>query len=244
MVDLRGKGALVTGAGVRVGRALALALGAHGASVVVHYRRSQGPAEEVVAAIRAGGGQAVAIAADLAAPDAPASLVAEGAAALGGLDILVNSASLFQRGEVLETTVADWDRHLDVNLRAPFFLAQAFARQLGDRQNAHIINITDWRARRPGKAYMAYIASKAGLEGLTRALAVALGPQVRVNAIAPGAILPPPGDDGSYFRRLAGRIPARRTGSPEEIVRAMLYILESKFVTGETITVDGGEHLV
>jgi pteridine reductase len=244
MVDLQGKGALVTGAGVRVGRALALALGAHGARVVVHYRRSARQAEETVAAIRAGGSEAVAVAADLAEPDGPARLVEEGAAALGGLDILVNSASLFRRGNLEATTVADWDAHLNTNLRAPFLLAQAFVRQLGERDGAHIINITDWRARRPGKAYLAYIVSKGGLETLTRALAVTLGPRVQVNAIAPGAILAPVGDDGTYFRRLAARIPARRTGSPEEIVRAMLYILDSRFVTGETITVDGGEHLV
>jgi len=242
--DLTGRGALVTGAAARVGRALALALAAHGARVAVHYHRSAAAAEDVVAAIRAGGGEAAALPADLSLPDAPASLVSAAVAALGPLDILVNSAALFERGTVETTTVADWDRHLAVNLRAPFFLAQAFARQVGERGGAHIVNITDWRARRPGQAYLAYIVSKAGLEALTRALAVALGPRVQVNAIAPGAILPPPGDDGSYFRRLAGRVPARRNGSPEEIVQALLYLLRSDFVTGTTITVDGGEHLI
>ncbi len=242
--DLSGKGALVTGAGARVGRALALALAEHGASVAVHYNTSAAPAEEVAAAIRAAGGRAAAIPADLSLPDAPRALVASAVAALGPLDILVNSASLFVRGTLESTTVADWDRHLAVNLRAPFFLAQAFAGQVGDRMGCHIVNITDWRASRPGKAYMAYIVSKAGLEALTRALAVALGPRVQVNAIAPGAILAPLGDDGTWFRRLAERVPARRTGSPEEIVQALLYLLGTEFVTGETITVDGGEHLI
>ncbi len=242
--DLSGKGALVTGAGARVGRALALALAEHGAGVAVHYNTSAAPAEEVAAAIRAAGGRAAAIPADLSLPDAPGALVASAVAAIGPLDILVNSASLFVRGTLESTTVADWDRHLAVNLRAPFFLAQAFASQVGDRTGSHIVNITDWRASRPGKAYIAYIVSKAGLEALTRALAVALGPRVQVNAIAPGAILAPLGDDGTWFRRLAERVPARRTGSPEEIVQALLYLLGTEFVTGETITVDGGEHLI
>jgi len=242
--DLGGKGALVTGAGARVGRALALALAEHGARVAVHYHTSAGPAEELAAAIRAAGGQAAAIGADLADPAAPARLVAEAAAACGPLDILVNSASLFERGTLEETTLDAWERHMAVNLRAPFFLSQAFARQVGERGGGHIINITDWRAQRPGRAYMAYIVSKAGLEALTRSLALALGPRVQVNAIAPGAILAPPGDDGTYFRRLAERVPARRNGSPEEVVRAMLYLLGSGFVTGETLTVDGGEHLL
>jgi len=242
--DLCGQGALVTGAGVRVGRALALALAAHGARVAVHYNTSVGPAEEVVAAIRAGGGQAVALRADLADPEAPATLVAEAAAACGPLDILANSASVFQRGTLEETTLEDWERHMAINLRAPFLLCQAFARHVGERSGCHIINITDWRVQRPGKAYLAYIVSKAGLEALTRSLARALGPHVQVNAIAPGAILPPAGDDGAYFARLGQRIPARRTGSPEEIVKAALYLLSAGFVTGETITVDGGEHLL
>jgi len=241
--DLTGKVALVTGAGVRIGRAVALALGGHGARVIVHYRRSRAEAEEVAALIRDAGSDAVALQADLRDSRAAANLVQRAVDVYGQVDILVNSASLFERGTLLDTDEENWDAHLAINLKAPFFLCQAFARQVGEREGLHIINITDWRVRRPGTAYMAYIVSKAGLETLTRSLALALGPAVRVNAIAPGAILPPPGDDSGYFERLTRRLPVRRTGSPEEIVRAVLYLLGAEFVTGEVLLVDGGEHL-
>lgn len=241
--DLSGRVALVTGAGVRVGRALALALAEHGADVVVHYNTSAGPAEEVVEQIRGMGRRAVALGADLRKVAEATALVERAVQALGQVDILVNSASVFGRADLFATTEAIWNEHIDVNLRAPFFLSQAFARQVGERQGCQIINITDWRARRPGKAYAAYILTKAALETLTGVLALTLAPQVRVNAIAPGAILAPVHGDGEYFRVLAQRLPLRRTGSPEVVVQAMLYLLSADFVTGETVTVDGGEHL-
>lgn len=250
--DLSGAVALVTGAGVRIGRALALALGEHGARVAVHYNRSRAEAEGVVARIREAGSDAVALGADLADAGRAGELVDRVVEAFGRLDILVNSASIFRRGPLLETDEPSWDAHLDVNLKAPFFLCQAFARHAaaGDpaevgarRPLRHIINITDWQVRRPGTSYVAYTVAKAGLEALTLSLARALGPDVRVNAIAPGAILRPPGDESGYFERLARRLPVRRTGSPDDIVRAMLYLLDSDFVTGEVLLVNGGEHL-
>jgi pteridine reductase len=243
-MDLRGRTALVTGAGVRIGRALALGLAAEGCRVVVHYHTSRAAADEAVAAIEAAGGEALAVGADLRDLEALPGLVETAVATYGALDVLINSAAIFERGTLLETTPDDWERHFAVNLRAPFFLAQAYARRLGPAQRGHIINLADWRATRPGSHYMAYILTKSALLTLTQSLAIALGPQVQVNAIAPGAILPPPGGNDGYFERTAARIPARRVGSPDEIVRAALYLLSSDFVTGETLYVTGGEHLI
>jgi pteridine reductase len=243
-MDLEGRAALVTGAAVRIGRALALALASRGMRVVIHHHTSAAAAERVVAEICAAGGEAVAAQADLRDLEALPRLIDAGVAAFGAVDVLINSASIFQRGTLLETTPESWEQHFAVNLRAPFFLAQAYARRLAPEQRGHIINLADWRAVRPGSHYMAYILTKSALLTLTQSLAVALGPQIQVNAIAPGAILPPPGGDDGYFERAARRIPARRVGSPEEIVRAALYLLDSDFVTGETLYVTGGEHLV
>jgi pteridine reductase len=241
-MDLSDKVALITGSGVRLGRAMALALAERGCDVIVHYNRSADEADEVVARIRQMGRRAVALSSDLRDAGRAGELIERGAQALGQVDILINSASLFERGTLDETTEALWDDHLAVNLKAPFFLCQAFARQIGERRG-HIINMVDWRAMHPGTAYIAYNMSKTGLLALTESLAQALGPNVQVNAIAPGAILPPPGDDGSYFRKLAQRVPLKRTGSPEEIVKGVLYLLDSDFVTGETLLITGGEHL-
>jgi len=239
---LDGKTALITGAGVRLGRALALALAERGTRIVAHYHASQGPAETLAQQIAAQGGQAVSIQADLRDAQALQGLIQRGVEAFGGVDILINSAALFQRAGLLETTETIWDDQFAVNLKAPFFLAQAFARALPPDRRGHIINLADWSALRPGAAYVAYYLTKAGLVALTQSLALALGPQVQVNAIAPGAILPPPGGD-EYFKKVAARIPARRVGSPEEIVKAALYLLDSDFVTGEVLLVTGGEHL-
>jgi pteridine reductase len=241
-MDLSDKVALITGSGVRLGRAMALALAERGCDIIVHYHRSDDEANEVVTHIRQMGRRAVALSADLRDAGRAGELIERGAQALGQVDILINSASLFERGTFDETTEALWDHHLAVNLKAPFFLCQAFARQIGERRG-HIINMVDWRVARPGTAYLAYYMSKTGLLALTESLAQALGPNVQVNAIAPGAILPPPGDDGSYFRKLAQRVPLKRTGSPEEIVKGVLYLLDSDFVTGETLFITGGEHL-
>ena len=242
-MQLAGRTALVTGGGVRIGRALALGLASRGVRVVVHYNSSVAPAQEVVREIRAGGGDAVAVQADLRDTSSPGRLIERGTEAFGQVDILVNSAAIFLRGTLEETTERSWDEHFAINLKAPFFLCQAFARQLGKERQGHIINIADWRATRPGVAYVAYTLTKGALITMTQSLALALAPNVQVNAIAPGAILPPPGDPGGYFARLAKSIPAQRVGAPEDVVRAALYLLDSDFVTGELLFVTGGEHL-
>jgi pteridine reductase len=160
----------------------------------------------------------------------------------GQVDILVNNAAIFLPGTWRETTEADWDAHFAINLKAPFFLSQAFARVLGDRRG-HIINIADWRATRPGVGYMAYTFTKAALVAMTQSLALAMAPNVQVNAIAPGAVLPPPGRGVDYLDDLAGKIPLKRHGSPTDVAEAMLYLLRSDFTTGELLYVTGGQQL-
>ncbi len=242
-MDWRGRVALVTGAGVRIGRAIALALAERGMRLVIHYHTSAGPAEELVEQITSAGGQAVALQADLLDPSAPQRLIAQAREALGAVDVLIHSASIFERGTVYDTTLEQWERHMAINLRAPFFLSQAYAQALPPGQRGHIIHIADWRALRPGTQYIAYTASKAGLIALTKSLALALAPSVQVNAIAPGGILPPPGGPDAYFARLPERLPLRRIGDPREIVKAVNYLLDADFVTGEILLVTGGEHL-
>ena len=235
--------ALITGSAVRLGRAIALALAERGARIVVHYNQSGGEALETVAAIRSLGSEAIAVRADLSRTSELARLVDAGAAAFGSVNVLINSASIFRRGTLQSTSEAEWDQHLAVNLKAPFFLCQAFAQRLGARPG-HIINLADWRAFRPGTQHVAYTLTKAALVTLTYSLALALGPSVLVNAIAPGAILPPSGgQDDEYFERLAPRLPVKHTGSPDDIAQAVLYLLQAEFVTGEVLMVTGGEHL-
>jgi NAD(P)-dependent dehydrogenase (short-subunit alcohol dehydrogenase family) len=164
----------------------------------------------------------------------------------GHLDILINSASIFPPEDFLDADSATWDRNMMVNLKAPFLLSQAFARALPKDQPGKIINLLDAIAMRPQNHHFSYTISKYGLEGLTQAMAHGLAAQnIQVNGIALGAILPNVNDTPEQFAKLAQRIPARRTGAPEDVVKAMLYLLkDADFVTGEIIRVDGGRHLV
>jgi len=242
-MELDGQVALVTGSGVRVGKALALALAREGVRLAVHYHSSAGPANETVAQIKVLGSDALAIQADLSLPGQVLPVIEHVAAHFGRMDILINSAAIFERGDLAHTTEDSWDRHFAINLKAPFFLSQAFAGQLGKDRPGHIVNITDWRGVRPDTDYLAYSLTKAALLTLTKGLALALAPNVQVNAIALGAILPPPGRDRAYLETLAQAIPLRRVGSPAEVAKALTFFLKSDFVTGEVIFVTGGEHL-
>ena len=159
------------------------------------------------------------------------------------MDILVNGAAIFEPGNWDDTTEANWDRHFAINLKSPFFLSQAFAVHVGRERAGHIVNIADWRGVRPGTGHVAYTLTKAALIAMTKSLAQALAPNIQVNAIAPGMILPPPGQDQAYLERWAHKIPAQRVGSPEEVARALIFLLRSDFVTGELILVTGGQHL-
>ena len=242
-MDLKNKNAIVTGAGVRIGKALALALADAGANVAVHYNRSEQPAREVAEAIESRGRQAVLVQGDLLDPVATSkSVVAAATESLGPIDILINSAAIFEQSDLLSTTEEQWDRHHTINLKAPFFMSQAFVSEL-EKRHGHIINIVDWRGTRPRGDYVAYTPTKVGLVGMTKNLALGLAPKVQVNAIAPGAILPGPTETQEHFDERETEIPLRKTGSPEQIAEAMLYLLRSEFVTGEVVHVTGGEGL-
>jgi glucose 1-dehydrogenase len=238
------KTVLVTGAGVRIGRAIAVALGRNGHQVAVHYNRSKEEAQQTVAEIRNAGGVAHSFQADLSqpllsVPEMCQSIRAE----FGGLDVLINNASLFEEGLLLDTTGESWERQFAVNLQAPFVLSQEFVRGLADDSRGHIINICDWRGEAHPPGHDAYTLSKSGLVAMTNMLAKELAPRIQVNGIHPGAILPPPGADEDHDRRAKESIPLNRTGSPEDIVSGVLYLLQSSFVTGEILNITGGEHL-
>jgi len=242
-MNLDGKVAIVTGGAMRLGRALALALADQGARLAIHYGSSAGPAEAVVGEIKAMGSDATAIQADLSQAGEARSVIERAVVHLGQVDILVNSAAIFEPGNWDDTTEANWDRHFAINLKSPFFLSQAFAAQVGPERAGHIVNIADWRGARPGPDHVAYTLTKAALIAMTKSLALALAPNIQVNAIAPGLILPPPGQDQAYLENKASQVPVRRAGSPQEIANALLFLLRSDFVTGELIFVTGGEHL-
>ncbi len=242
--DLRGRTALVTGAARRIGRELALALGGRGAAVALHYGASAAEAEETAAALAELGARTALVPGDLADPGTPARVAAAAAEALGPVDILVNNAAVFEPGDVSGTDAEVWDRHLAINLRAPFLLARAVAVAAPAGRGGDVVNLNDWRGLRPCAEYFAYTQSKAGLHALTRNLALALAPDWRVNEIALGAVLPPPGAPEGYEHMLREEIPTRRFPRPAEVADALLFLLGNAAVTGQTVCVDGGRHLV
>jgi len=241
-MDLTGRLALVTGAGHRVGRAIADGLAARGMHLAIHYNASDAPARETAAAISRRGGRAEIFFADLMRPGAPGTLVADVIARMGPIDVIVNSAAVMMRTPVDDVTEADWDAMFAVNLRAPFFIAQAGARAMKERGGV-IINVADLAAFETWPAYIPHGISKAGVVQMTRALARALAPAVRVNAVAPGAVLLPDDWDDTDGKRLAESTPLRRLGAPTDVVQAIIFLLEADFVTGETLIVDGGRHV-
>jgi pteridine reductase len=242
-IDLKDHVALVTGGGKRLGRAFAEALASHGASVAVHFGTSAKGAEEVVNLAHSLGVEAVALQADLLYADQSASLMERAKNSLGKVDLLINNASIFEPLTLHETTHEAWERHMAINLTAPFLLSQAFARQLGDAAGV-IVNLLDWRALRPGADHFPYTISKAGLAALTRSLAVALAPNIRVNGLALGAILPPSHAGADPDTVLRG-VPIARWATLEETVQAMLFLLAGpNYVTGEILHLDGGRHLI
>lgn len=235
--------ALVTGAGKRIGRAIALMLGAGGWAVAVHYHRSREDAEGVVRDIVAAGGRAAAIAADLAQEAEVKTLMPRAIAALGPLGCLVNNASVFENDLALSVTRPSWDRHLETNLRAPFVLMQEFARQLPADAEGAIVNMLDERVWSITPYFVSYTVSKAALWALTQSMALALAPRIRVNGIGPGPTLPSPRQSEEQFRRQAEAMPLRRGTSPQEIAEAVRFILAAPAMTGQMIALDGGQHL-
>jgi NAD(P)-dependent dehydrogenase (short-subunit alcohol dehydrogenase family) len=245
-MDLAGRVALVTGAGgARLGRALALALASRGAAVAVHYRKNEAGAAEVVREIEAAGGRALFFQADLRSGDAIRALVRNTVERLGGLDVLVNNAAIFSRCRFEETTDEHWDEALATNLRGPAILCREAARHLGSRGLGKIVNIADTAAFRPWPDYLAYSVSKAGLVALTMGLARALAPRILVNAVAPGPVLMEEGTSAEVIAQATRRIPLGRTGTPSDVVAAVLFLLEgSDYVTGAVLPVDGGRSAV
>ncbi|HEU5322478.1 MAG TPA: SDR family oxidoreductase [Methylomirabilota bacterium] len=235
--DRKRRRALVTGGAVRVGRVIALALAEAGMDVVIGYHRSAAAARDTVRELRARGARALAVRADLRRPRAAPALVARAAAALGGLDVLVNSAAVFYRTPLATTTPAQYDHLLDVNLRGAFFCAQAAAARMAG--GGHIVNVGDVVARRARPGWLAYVLSKAGVEALTRGLAVELRPQrIAVNCVAPGAVLKPARLSPARWRALT----RDHAGRPEDVAAAVVFFATCPpYVTGQVLRVDGGE---
>ena len=235
--------ALVTGAARRIGRAIALDLAAKGFAVGVHYHRSEADAEQVAAQIKAKGGRAVLLRADLGKESDTTTLVPRLAEALGPPGLLVNNASLFERDEALTATRESWDAHIETNLRAPFVLTQEFARHLPDNAEGLVINMLDQRVWNVTPHFTSYTVSKAGLWTITQTLALALAPRVRVNAIGPGPVMPSSRQTQAQFDRQVASVPLRRSATVDEICAAIHFMIAARSMTGQMIALDGGQHL-
>ena len=245
MTDGTDKGtALVTGAARRIGREIALELAREGHAVAVHYMDSRDEAHGLVAEIEAAGGRAAAVQGDLADPEAPQGIVREAAAALGPLTVLVNNASIFEPDEIDTVTPDGWETHMATNLRAPVFLAQAFARQKPGGVQGNIINIIDQRVLKLNPLFFSYTLSKAGLWTATRTMAQALAPaNIRVNAIGPGPTLANSRMEEADFVKQCSLTLLGCGTSPEEIAGAVKFILSAPAMTGQMIVLDAGQHL-
>jgi pteridine reductase len=249
-MDLQGQVALVTGGGVRVGRALSLGLARAGARVVVHYNRSAGPAEETVAEARRLGAEAVAVRGDFSSAEEVLRVADVAQRAFSdvnqerGVDILVHAASPFVKGRLFETDLEAW-RLLSATVMESFFLlARELAPGMRARGAGAMVGIVDRGAFEPWPEYLFHGLAKMALWGLVRSLAVELAPEVRVNAVVPGPVLPPPEMDAETRDRVAGDTLLRRWGSPQDVVEATLYLARADYVTGTAIFVDGGERWV
>jgi hypothetical protein len=239
-IAIAGQTALITGASKRLGRAIAERLADEGVHVVLHHHRSRDEAEEAAAAVAMKGVRTWTVAADLELPVEAERLVDRAWKASGGFSILVNSASIFEKGALADASYEAFFRHLNINAWAPFALARAFAGKAGQGQ---VVNLLDARVHGYNFTHAAYFVSKRALEYLTRHLALELAPRFRVNAVAPGLILPPEGEGPDYLERLAGTVPLKTHGEPEDVAEAVVYLLRGGFITGQTLFVDGGRHL-
>lgn len=237
------KTALVTGAGRRIGRAIAEDLAAHGFAVALHANRSLTSAEETAAAIRAAGGTARAFAADLADADAATGLAGAVVAALGPFDLLVNNASLFEFDSAGAFDPVLFDRHMAVHVKAPALIAAAMARALPADADGLIVNIADQRVRRLTPAFFSYTLSKAAMWTATQTMAMAYAPRIRVNAIGPGPTLPSPRQAQADFDAQVAAIPLKRGPTLAEIGETIRYLYAARSVTGQLIALDGGQHL-
>ena len=233
---------MVTGAARRVGRILTLACARAGADVILHHGHSPQQALEVQKEIASFGRRSWILAADLSQADEVSRLISK-ANEISPLYGLVNSAAIFESLSLEQTTLTDWERHMAINLTAPFLLSRAFAKQLADDSQGRIVNILDWRALRPGADHFPYTVSKAALAAMTQSLAVALAPRITVNGLALGAVLPPANKAAS--EEIIRNVPAQRWSDAKEVEEALIFLLAGPaYITGEIIHVDGGRHLI
>jgi NAD(P)-dependent dehydrogenase (short-subunit alcohol dehydrogenase family) len=241
-LPLHSKTILITGAARRIGKALALACARSGADLVIHHAHSPEQAESTRAEIESLARKAWVLKADLNDPDQAAALIAQ-ATQFAPLFALVNNAAIFEPLKFVNTSLEDWERHMRINLTAPFLLSQAFAKQVPDEGEGRIVNILDWRALRPGRDHFPYTISKAALASMTAAMATGLAPRILVNGIALGAVLPPTGEP--VPANLLKSVPAGRWANLEEVEQALLFLLTGpSYITGEILHLDGGRHLV
>lgn len=243
-MNLSGKTALITGAAHRIGRATAVALARAGASIVVHYHGSEAAAKAVVAEIGEIGVDAQVIAADLAHDSEAVQLISAAVRLAGQIDIVVNSASIFEEATLDSVNEAAFRRNFAINALAPFTLTRELYRHLKGRGASGVaVNLLDTRITDFDRKHVAYAVSKRALHTLTQMSADEFAPLLRVNAVAPGLVLPPPGEDVDYLERLRHTNPLERYGTVEQVTAAILFLVDNEFVTGQTIWVDGGRHL-
>ncbi|MBN2500044.1 MAG: SDR family oxidoreductase [Anaerolineales bacterium] len=241
-MSLTGKYILITGAAVRVGRAMTLAMAQAGTNVIIHYGSSTEAAQKTQADAAALGVEAYTIQADLNNSEQVNALI-DRTAEFGKLFALVNNAAIFDPIDLAETDLEAWERHLRINLTAPFVLSKAFAAHVGKDREGRIVNILDWRALRPGRDHLPYTISKAGLAALTQSTAIELAPNITVNGIAFGAILPP--SDGGDPEKAIADIPAGRWADLDEVGDTLRFLLDGPaYITGEIVHLDGGRHLL
>lgn len=242
--SLKGRRALVTGAGIRIGRTIAETLAAHGVHLALHHRSSDQETRAVAAGIRKRGQEAETFAADFGIPGQAESLVTRVEAEFGPLDIVVLSAAIYPRQAVQEITRASYDEVSQVNLASPFFLARDAGLRMKARGHGNIVTLLDWSIDRPDPEYLPYQIAKAGLREATYGLARALAPEVRVNGVSPGAVLLPEGTSEERRGNIIRKTPLQKIGSPEDVAEAVVYLLEGgDFVTGVVLKVDGGRSL-
>jgi NAD(P)-dependent dehydrogenase (short-subunit alcohol dehydrogenase family) len=244
-MNLNGKAALITG-GARIGQTIAVALARRGVDVAMTYRSSKASAEETVKKTQALGGRGLAVRADLTKAADIVAAVKKVASSFGRLDILVNLASIYEKTALTSLDAKVWAKNMAANLESAYLLSLQCATPMKRRGQGRIVHFSDWVAAsgRPRyKAYLPYYVSKAGVIGLTQALALELAPEILVNAIAPGPILPPPDLSARENRAVKRATPLGRWGGPEEVAKTVLFLIETDFVTGECIRVDGGRHL-
>jgi pteridine reductase len=241
-LELRGKTALVTGAGTRLGSAIALGLARAGANLIVHYHSHRAGAERVVGDCQALGVEAIAVSGDLSDATIPADLVARTLERFQRLDVLVPSAANFERIAIDQVDGAAWDRALNLNAKAGFLLAQAARMELRARAG-NIVFITCNSTVLPYKNYLPYVVSKAATLQLMRTLALEFAPEVRVNAVAPGTVLPPEDMPSTTLEQLRSKIPLKRLGAAEHVADAVVYLASAPFITGHQLMVDGGRSI-